>query len=90
MYMYMLVSYAGCRYRASTSLNCQDERALLQYSNGENGEIMIRSNPRKNPNTCPARRTRNRLSTLFIPVSLLCCCALILALVDFSLCISGV
>ena len=64
MYIYMLRLYAECSYRASTSLNCQDECALLQYSNGENGQIMIKSNPRHSPNTCPTRRTRNRLSTL--------------------------
>ena len=81
----MLIFYAGCRYRALTSLNCRDECALLQYSNGENGEIMIRSNPRHNPNTCPARGTRNKLSTLFIPVSLLYGYDLILALVDLLL-----
>ncbi len=83
MHMYMLVFYAGFRYQTSTSLTCQDEHALLQYSNGENGKIMFTSNPKHSLNTCPARRIPNKLSTLLKLVSLLCVCGLILALVDF-------
>ena len=37
--LYMRGFYAGCRYRVSTSLNCQDERTLSHYLNGKRGEI---------------------------------------------------
>ena len=39
MCLYMRGFYADCRYWVSTSLNCQDERTLLQYLNGKRGEI---------------------------------------------------
>ena len=48
----MLIYYAYCRYRTLTSLNCQDEHALLQIAQWSKGRWLLSPNPKPKP-ICP-------------------------------------